>query len=75
MYVQDDVDLKYLKLGEAVELRTHFEVVAPSGLQAEDGGIARGVVPFRWAYTVRFIMDRCTCPWGLMCILSARILV
>jgi len=38
MYVQDDVDLKYLKLGEAVELRTHFEVVAPSDLQAEDGG-------------------------------------
>lgn len=38
MYVQDEVDLKYLKLGEAVELRTHFEVVAPSDLQAEDGG-------------------------------------
>ena len=38
MYVQDAVDLKYLKLGEAVELRTHFEVVAPSDLQAEDGG-------------------------------------
>ena len=38
MYVQDEVDLKYLKLGEAVELRTHFEVVAPSDLQAKDGG-------------------------------------
>ena len=38
MYVQDEVDLKYLKLGEAVELRTHFEVDAPSDLQAEDGG-------------------------------------
>ena len=75
MYVQHEVDLKYLKLSEAVELRTHFEVVAPSDLQAEDGGIVRGVVPFLSAYTVRFIMDRCTCPWGRMCILSARTLV
>ena len=75
MYAQDAVDLKYVKLGEAIELRTHFEVVAPSDLQAEDGGIAHGVVPFRWVSTVRFIMDRCTCPWGRMCILSAKILV
>ena len=75
MYVQDEVDLKYLKLVEAVELRTHFEVVAPSDSQAEDGGIAHGVVPFLLAYTARFIMDRCTCPWARMCILSVRILV
>ena len=75
MYVQDEVDLKYLKLGEAVELRSHFEVFAPSDLQAKDGGIAHGVVPFPLAYIVRFIMDHCTCPWGRMCILSVRILV
>ena len=74
MYVQDEVDLKYVKLCEAVELRI-FEVVAPSDLQAEDGGDRHGVVPFLSAYTVRFIMDRCICPWGRMCILSAKILV
>ena len=38
MYVQEDVDLKHLKLGQAVELRTHFEVVAPSDLQDDSGG-------------------------------------
>ena len=38
MYVQDGVDLKHLKLGDAVELRSHFEVVAPSDLQATNGG-------------------------------------